>query len=102
LGQDVRAIVQEELRRVRTELSDTISESKQAALLLGGAGFLGAMAAGTSAAVVVRILDAVLPRPVAVILATVLYGAGAAALGRAGLAELHRARESLARETPLP
>ncbi len=95
LGKDVRELIQQELTRLRAELRDTAREGRKASVLLGGAGLLGALAAGTSVVFVVRLLDKVLPRPLAGLVTTGLFGAGAAALARLGLAELRRAREDL-------
>lgn len=95
LGRDLRAVLQEELARLRGELGESLQDSRRAVLLLGGAAVLGALATGTSAALVLRVLTSFLPRPVAAAVATGLFGAGAAALARLGLAELRQARESL-------
>jgi len=95
LGQDLRAILTEELDRLRSQFDATLRESRRAALLLGGAAVLGGLAAGSSAAVTLRLLSTFLPRPVAALVATGLYGGGAVALARLGLTELRRAQESL-------
>lgn len=95
IGQDVRALLREEVDRLRHELGTTVRSSRNAAALLGGAGGLGLAAAATSTVLVVRVLDSFLPRPVATLVATGMYGGGAVALGRAGLAELRRAREAV-------
>lgn len=97
VGRDLRAILQEELSRFRADLGDSVRDSKRSLMLLGGAGVLGALATGTSAAALVRVLTTFLPRPVAALIATAMYGAGAVALARLGLAELRRARQSLPR-----
>lgn len=99
MATDVRTMLQEELEQLRGQLRETITAGKSAGALLGGAGVLGALAVGTSAAALVRVLESVLPRPVAPLVATAVYGAGAAALARAGLAELRRARQELPRTT---
>ncbi len=95
LGKDLRQMIQQELVGLRSELRDTARAGRKAAALMGGAGLLGALAAGTSAVVIVRLLDEVLPRPLAGLVTSVLFGAGAAALARLGLAELRRAGENL-------
>ena len=95
LGRDVAALVRQEVERLRGELSETARETRTAAVLLGGAGALGALATGTSAVFLVRTLDKFLPRPVAALVATGLYGTGAVMLARLGLAELRRARSAV-------
>jgi Putative Actinobacterial Holin-X, holin superfamily III len=91
LADDVRTLLRQELRSAREELRDSARNAGRGAALLGGAGVLGALGAGTSAALLVRMLDRVLPRPAAALVATVVYLAGAGALAAAGLAELRRA-----------
>lgn len=103
MATDVRTMLQEELGQLREQLRETVGAAKTAAVLLGGAGALGALAVGTSASALVRALGTVLPEPVAPVVATLVYGAGVAALARAGLAELERARQDLPRTTgPTP
>lgn len=94
-GQDLSRLLREEVDRLRAELGTTVRNSKHAAVLLGGAGALGLAAAATSTVLVVRVLDSVLPRPVAALTATGLYSGGAALLARAGMAELRRARHAI-------
>ena len=57
---------------------------------LGAAAVLGAMAAGTLAATLVRALDRVLPRTGSALAATALLGGAAAALAAAAREELRR------------
>jgi hypothetical protein len=51
---------------------------------------LGVLATGTSAVVLIRFLDRLLPPLTAAVVATGLLGGGAAVLARAGLEELKR------------
>ncbi|MDN5760772.1 MAG: phage holin family protein [Microlunatus sp.] len=95
LGQDLRAVLQEELDRLRGELGDSLRDGRRAALLFGGAAVLGALATGTSAALVLRALSSFLPRPLAALVATGMYGVGAAVLARQAVAEVRRAQQSL-------
>jgi hypothetical protein len=95
ISEDVRRLIREELRRARTELGDSMDSGRRAAALLGGAAVFGALSAGTSAALLVRILDSFLPRPVAGLVATGLFGAAAGALARSATAELQRVRQEL-------
>ena len=99
LTSDTANLVRAEVRRGQQELLAKAKEAAKGAALLGGAGVLGALAAGTSAAFVVRTFGKVLPRPTAAFLATVLYGGGAAALATAGIAELKRVGPLLPEET---
>jgi len=95
ISHDLRQLVREELQRTRTELSDSIRDGRRAMFFLGAAGMFGALGMGTSAGFVVRLLDGVLPRPVAALLASGLFGAAAGGLGYMGLTELRQVREQL-------
>jgi hypothetical protein len=90
LTENVRAIVQGEVAHARQEMTEKALDLRPAAAALGGATVLGVLAAGTSAAVLVRSLDRFLPPVTAAADATALLGGGAAALARAGVAELRR------------
>lgn len=85
---DVRALVQGEVAAARREMTDKARAAGPGAAMLGGAAVLGALAAGTSAVVLVRALDRVLPPTAAALVATALLGGGAAALAKAGVADL--------------
>jgi hypothetical protein len=95
LGQDVGRLIKEEVDRVRREFGESLRTGRDAGVLLGGAGALGLAAGATSTVLVVRVLDSFLPRPVAALVATGLFGGGAALLGRAGLTELRRAQRAV-------
>lgn len=95
ISHDLRQLVREELQRTRTELGDSIQAGRRAAFLFGAAGMFGALGAGTTAGLVVRILDTVLPRPVAGLVATGVFGAAAGGFGYLGLNELRRVRDQL-------
>lgn len=96
ISHDLRQLVREELERTRNELGDSIKAGRRAMLLFGAAGMLGALGMGTSAGFVVRLLDGALPRPVAALLASGLFGAAAGGLGYVGLTELRQVRDQLA------
>ncbi|WP_337061025.1 phage holin family protein [Kineococcus sp. G2] len=99
LTSDTAELVRAEIRRGQQEVLAKAREASRGAAMLGGAAVLGALAAGTSAAFVVRTLGKVLPAPSAALLATALYGGGAAALAVAGTAELRRVGPPLPEET---
>ena len=88
LTDDVRALVQGEIASARAEMTDKARAAGPAAAMLGGAALLGALAAGTSAVVLVRALDKVLPPTASALVATALLGGGAAALARTGIEDL--------------
>jgi hypothetical protein len=90
LTENVRSIVQGEVASARQEMTEKALAARPAAAMLGGAAVLGVLATGTSAVVLVRVLDKISPPVVAAAAATALLGGGAAALGRAGLEELRR------------
>jgi flagellar motor component MotA len=99
LAGDVQALVRQELRSVRDEMTGAARTSGRGAAMLGAAGLLGALAAGSFGTLVIRVLDRILPRPVSALVATALFGTGAGLLGAAGIAELRRAIAEASRET---
>ena len=90
LTENVRSLVEGELRSARVEVTEKALAARPAAAMLGGAAVLGVLAAGTSAAVLVRALDRFLPPMTSALVATALLGGGAAALASAGAEELRR------------
>jgi hypothetical protein len=95
LTEDVRALVRSEVRAMRDDLVGELGRARTASLLLGGAGLLGLLATGSSAALLMRLLDDVLPRAASAAIVTGLYGGAAGALAAAGLAEARRVRDEV-------
>ena len=95
---DVRGLIRTELRSTQEDMASRVTararRAGKGAAMVGGAGVLGAVATGTAAVLLVRVLDALLPSKVSAFVATVLFGGGAAALGAAGVAELRRSLAS--------
>jgi putative superfamily III holin-X len=91
LSADFTALVRQELQRAQQELTDRARQAGKGGALLGGAAVLGTMALGTSAALVVRVLERRLPPGTSAFLATALFAGGAGALAVAGLQELRKA-----------
>jgi Putative Actinobacterial Holin-X, holin superfamily III len=90
LTDDVRALVQQEVRNAQDELTGKVRRAGKGAAMLGGAAILAALAVGSSAAVLTRTLEKFLPRATAALLTTALYGVCAALLANAGVGELRR------------
>jgi hypothetical protein len=84
LTDNVQSLVQGEVASARQEMTDKALALRPAAGMLGGAAVLGALAAGTSAVVLVRLLDRFLPPTTSAAVVTALLGGGAAVLAKAG------------------
>lgn len=87
----LRELLQDELRTAQEELTGKVRTAFEGVLLLGVGVVLGAMAAGTSAVVITRMLENVLPPTIAAAVATVILAAAAAVLAVMGLAQVRRA-----------
>jgi len=85
LTDNVQSLVRAEIASARQEVTEKALAARPGAAMLGGAAVLGAMAAGTSAVVLVRALDRFLPPVASAAVATALLGGSAAALARAGV-----------------
>jgi hypothetical protein len=88
---DLAALVRQEFARAQEELIDKAKQAGAGAGLLGAAGVLGAVAAGSTATLLRRVLDKRLPPVTSAFVTTALLGAGAAALGATALDRLRRA-----------
>jgi hypothetical protein len=91
LVDDVRELLQQELRTAQEELAGKARVASEGVLLLGVAVVLGALAAGASTLMIMRMLEKVLPPTTAAAVATVIFAAAAGVLAAAGLAEVRRA-----------
>jgi hypothetical protein len=80
-----------ELRTAQEELARKAGGASEGVLLLGVGVVLGAMAAGTSTVMIMRMLENVLPPTIAAALATVIFAGAAAVLATKGLAQVRRA-----------
>ncbi|HEX8519515.1 MAG TPA: phage holin family protein [Pseudonocardia sp.] len=90
LTEQVRSLVRGEVASAQQEMAEKARAAQPAAGMLGGAAALGALAAGTSAVVVVRFFDKIFPPLTSAVVATGVLGGVAAALARAGAEELKR------------
>jgi hypothetical protein len=90
LTEDIRSIVHGEVANAQQEMAQKALAARPAAVLLGGAAVLGTLATGTSAVVLVRLLDKILPPAASAAVATALLGGGAAVLATAGVEQLRR------------
>jgi len=90
LTENIQELVRGEVASARQEMTEKALAARPAAVMLGGAAVLGALAAGTSAVVLVRALDRFLPPTASAAVASALLGGGAAALTKAGAEELRR------------
>jgi hypothetical protein len=99
LTENIRSLVVGEAASARREMTEKALDARPGAAMLGGAAVLGALAAGTSAVVVVRVLDKIFPPATSAVVATALLGGGAAALAKAGIAELRLIGSPLPEET---
>lgn len=99
LGDDVRALIQQEVRQGQAEMADKARQAAKGSALLAGAGLFGAAALGTSTVLLVRLLDRVMPPTAAAATATGLLGGAAAALAATGVAALEPVRPLLPQQT---
>jgi hypothetical protein len=99
VASEVGSLVQGELASARREITGKVLAARPVMAKLGAAGILGAMAAGTSAATLIRALDRVLPRTASAVAATALLGGAAAALAAGAREDLRRIGSLVPEET---
>jgi hypothetical protein len=89
--EDIRDLLEQELRTAQEELADKFRVASEGALVLGVAVVLGGLAAGTSTVVILRMLEKVFPPALAAGIATVVFAVAAGVLATMGLAAVRRA-----------
>ncbi|GGL89324.1 phage holin family protein [Nakamurella endophytica] len=88
LTDTVGALLRQEIGKARDEMTGKARQAGGGLALLGGATALGAMAAGTGAALVLRLFDRFLPPRLAAVVVTAAFSAGAVGLSTAGIRQL--------------
>lgn len=99
LSSDLSALVRQEFARAQQELVGKAKQAGAAAGMLGASGVLGAIAAGSSATLLRRMLDKKLPPVMSALLTTAILGGGAAALAATALERLRAAWPLVPQET---
>jgi hypothetical protein len=99
LSEQTAALVRQEIQSARDELQRKLSGLVVAGALLGGATALGGFAAASLHAWLLRVLEKRLPPASAALLAGVLYGGAAGALGAAGVRRLRQSEAPYPTET---
>ncbi|GAA3098069.1 hypothetical protein GCM10010464_71940 [Pseudonocardia yunnanensis] len=89
--EDVRELLEYELRNAQEELAGKFRVASEGALVLGVAVVLGGMAAGASTVVILRTLEKVFPPTLAATVAAVIFAIAAGVLATMGLAAVRRA-----------
>lgn len=95
LAHDVAVLVRQEFDRAIEQLRRSARESGLGLGMLAGAALCGSMTATGASLLVLRALEAKLPRPLAAGVFTAIYGGGTVALAAVGVRNLRAARRSV-------
>jgi hypothetical protein len=94
LTRDTAALAREQIGQLVKELTATVREAGAGAALLGGAGVCGVLALAAAHQSALRTLETMMPRPLAAVTLTGVYGGAAAALTTAGLKKIRAAADA--------
>jgi uncharacterized membrane protein YqjE len=99
LSTETTTLIRQELALARAELTEKGREAGKGAGLLGGAGAVALLAAGTLTACIVLALDKAMDAWLAALIVAVVYGAIAAVLGLRGRDRVQRATPPVPEQT---
>jgi hypothetical protein len=94
LTRDTAALVREQVEQLTRDLAGTVRDAGAGAVFLAGAGTCGLLALAAAHQSALRLLESLMPRPLAAMTMTAAYGAGAAALATAGVKKIKEAADS--------
>ena len=99
LSSETSTLIRQELALARAELTEKGREAGKGAGILGGAGVVGLLAAGTLTACFVLLLDLAMPAWLGALIVAVVYGAIAAFLGLRGRDRVQHAAPPVPEQT---